>query len=77
MQKNAATSKPTAAEPLAKCPWCNTNKHVRLTGFRHFYCGRCGREFDDCDDGETGYGRPEKYAERNEWQQQQRKAGRQ
>ena len=72
---------PTAATvtpPLPCCPWCNTAKHVRLTGFRHFYCGRCGREFDGVDDGDVGYRRPETNAARNErhaLNQQRRKTG--
>ena len=50
------------------CPWCNTNKHVRTSGtnLHAFYCGRCGREFEDVDDGDVGYGRPEKRMEREE-----------
>ena len=57
-------------DAIPVCPWCNTAKHVRLTGFRHFYCGRCGREFDGVDDGETGYGDPAKTAERKEQRQE-------
>jgi transposase-like protein len=51
---------------LPKCPWCGTNKHVRLTGFRHFYCANCAREFDDSDDGDIGYGSPSRRIEREE-----------
>ncbi len=53
-------------ENAPKCPWCKTNKHVRLTGFRHHYCGRCGREFDGEDDGEVGYDRPDERLTRQE-----------
>jgi len=51
-----------------KCPWCNTRKHVRTSGTnRHaFYCGRCGREFEDVDDGDVAYGRPDRRMIRQE-----------
>lgn len=59
--------------PLPPCPWCNTARHVQPAGgLRTFYCRRCQREFDDSDDGEVGYGRPEKYAMRKESQQERK-----
>jgi transposase-like protein len=55
-------------ECCPSCPWCGTAKHVHTSGasLRSFYCGKCRREFDDDPDTDVGYGRPEKYAIRNE-----------
>lgn len=51
-----------------RCPWCGTAKSVSASGTNPhaFYCGRCSREFEDIDDGDVGYGRPEKRLERKE-----------
>lgn len=51
---------------LPKCPWDGTNKYVRKIGDKHFYCSKCGREFDGIDDGDVTYGRPSKRLEREE-----------
>ena len=56
-------------EPLPPCPWCKTAKKVYKHGERDFVCLGCKRIFDGIDDGEIGYGRPEKYAQRNERRQ--------
>ena len=67
----------TIVQPLPPCPWCHTAAHVQPAGQpRSFYCRRCQREFDDSEDGEVGYGRPEKYAMRKETQQQARQQAR-
>lgn len=60
-------------ETLPKCPWCKTDKHVRIVGHRRYYCSKCGREFDGVDDGTITYGRPSKRLEREE-RMQSRKA---
>ena len=51
-----------------KCPRCHSTHHVRESGNNHhvFYCGKCGREFEDVDDGEVGYGRPDRRLIRKE-----------
>lgn len=60
----------TTAAPIPPCPWCHSSASVQPAGgLRTFYCRRCQREFDDTDDGEIGYGRPEKYAMRKESRQ--------
>jgi hypothetical protein len=43
------------------------------TNLHAFYCANCRREFEDVEDGTIGYGRPEKYAQREE-RRAQRKA---
>lgn len=60
---------------MPKCPWCGHPRHVRPLGCHAFYCGGCKREFEDVDDGEVGYGMPEKFAMRKE-RHEQRKEGR-
>ena len=54
------------SEPLPKCPWCGTDKHVYESGHAQFWCKKCDRLFDKGEDGVIGYGRPDKYAERRE-----------
>jgi ribosomal protein L37AE/L43A len=53
-------------ECLPRCPRCHTRK-VRESGPKNFYCTECRMEFDGSgDDGEIGYGSPERFAVRNE-----------
>jgi hypothetical protein len=51
-----------------KCVRCGSQKHVHSEGSNphQFYCGRCKISFEDVDDGEVGYGNPERFATRNE-----------
>lgn len=51
-----------------RCPWCNTARHVRESNanLHAFYCGKCGREFEDVDDGDIAYGRPDRRLIRQE-----------
>jgi hypothetical protein len=63
------------------CPRCHSRRHVIPSGqnVHTFACRKCQIQFEDGDDGEVGYGRPEKYAERNERHEnnrQQKLAGR-
>lgn len=72
----STTTATTTPDQVPLCPWCKTANHVRTIGHRHFYCGKCRREFDGVDDGDISYGRPEKRMERQErgrQLQQQRK----
>lgn len=59
-----------------RCPWCNTARHVSssATTLRAWYCGKCRREFEPEDDGDLGYGRPERRLERQEREAEQRAA---
>jgi len=45
-----------------KCPMCRTSKHTFLAsvGYHRFYCERCKREFEDMDDSDIGYKRPDR-----------------
>lgn len=49
-----------------KCPHCGSPK-TRPNGDKLHYCVRCAMLFDESgDDGDIGYGRPDKIAERRE-----------
>jgi transposase-like protein len=56
------------AECTPACVRCGSPRQVRTSGTtaRAYYCGKCGIEFEPEEDGVVGYGRPEKYAVRNE-----------
>jgi len=60
-------------DPLPPCPWCRIDNHVRMVDHRHFYCGKCKREFDGVDDGDISYGRPDRRIERQERQKERNK----
>ena len=62
----------TIDAPTPKCPWCKTAKKVYTHGEREFICLGCKRIFDGIDDGEIGYGRPEKRMEREERRKERR-----
>jgi hypothetical protein len=60
---------------IPACPWCKPRSNATVqTGSlpRSFYCHKCKREFeaDDSgrpiDDGDVGYGNPQKFAIRKE-----------
>ena len=56
-------------EDAPKCPWCGHNKHTGQVGYHRFYCGGCGREFEDVDDSTAsgiGYGSPDRRMIREE-----------
>ncbi len=62
-------------EESPSCPWCHTAINVITSGttWRAWYCRRCGREFEAEDDGDIGYGRPDRIAERREeWERRRR-----
>jgi len=66
-----ANANATQLEPLPVCPWCQTSRHTQTGSRAHaFFCRSCKREFEDVDDGDIGYGNPEKYAVRKESFQQ-------
>lgn len=51
----------------ARCPRCRQRSKTPTATPHAFYCHQCKMEFDASgDDGEVGYGRPEKVAERHE-----------
>ena len=53
--------------PTPRCPKCGRPTATTSGNNDHvFYSHHCKLEFEDCDDGETGYGRPDRIAERNE-----------
>jgi tRNA(Ile2) C34 agmatinyltransferase TiaS len=55
----------------AKCPMCG---HLTATTSQSgFYCYDCKMEFDDRDDGDVGYQRPETIASRREEYQRRRR----
>lgn len=55
-------------DDLPNCPWCRTAKHVQPSGenAKALHCRGYHRSFEAEDDGTVGYGRPDKFAERNE-----------
>lgn len=71
------TSQQQPHPPLPRCPFCSTSKSVQPYGesVHQFYCRKCDKIFEDVDDGEVGYGRPEKIAERRERQAEKRAGG--
>jgi hypothetical protein len=60
------------AEPDPECPWCETNRHVRATGEREFWCAKCKRTFDGIDDGTIAYGPPDRRINREERHEEKR-----
>lgn len=64
------------SEPITpRCPWCGTPRYVRASGttYRAWYCGNCGREFEAEEDGDIGYGPPDRRMTRQERHQQRRR----
>ena len=63
---------------IARCPRCGRQTHTAGDQPHVWYCHQCGMYFDDSEDGDVGYGRPEKRLEREERakerQQQRRRA---
>lgn len=59
---------------IPKCPRCGTNKHTRQQEAKLFFCGRCNMQFDGIDDGDVGYGRQDRYAEKKEEFENRQKA---
>lgn len=51
---------------LPPCPRCRTAKCVRVKEDKLFICDNCHGLFDGIDDGDIGYGRQDRYAERKE-----------
>jgi hypothetical protein len=53
--------------PPPSCPWCNTARHVQEGSMQKtFYCRNCWREFEAGEDGDVGYGRPDRRLIRQE-----------
>jgi len=48
-----------------RCPLCGTMSRTTSHGKDRWYCHHCRMEFEP-DDGDIGYGRPEKRLEREE-----------
>lgn len=59
---------------IPNCPKCGTNKHARQQEAKLFLCGRCNMQYDGIDDGDVGYGRQDRHAERKEEFEQRQKA---
>lgn len=51
--------------PAPRCPFCSSPA-VIPDGPRNWWCHDCKRTFDGIDDGDIGYGRPDKRIERQE-----------
>lgn len=50
-----------------RCPKCGRpSRTPHGDHAREFYCHSCRMSFEDADDGDIGYGRPEKRIERSE-----------
>jgi transposase-like protein len=50
----------------ARCPRCHRVSHSPSQGKDRWYCHHCKLEFESTDDGDVGYGRPEKRLEGEE-----------
>jgi len=50
----------------ARCPKCGRRSTTASAGNHRWYCHHCRMEFEDQDDGDITYGRPEKRLERDE-----------
>lgn len=51
----------------ARCPRCGRRTATPSAANPHaWFCHHCTMEFEDVDDGDVGYGRPEKRIEREE-----------
>ena len=59
----------TQAAPIPRCPKCGTNKHAYTHGEREFWCRKCNVLYDGIDDGDVGYGAPDKRMNREERRQ--------
>lgn len=53
----------------SRCPRCGRpSATTTATNDHTFWCSHCSIEFDDQDDGDVGYGTPERHAMRHERQ---------
>jgi phage FluMu protein Com len=50
----------------ARCPRCRTVSTTTSSGKERYYCRECRMEFEAINDGDIGYGRPERRLERQE-----------
>jgi transposase-like protein len=50
----------------ARCPRCKTVSTTQAAGKARYYCHKCRMEFEVIDDGDIGYGLPERRLNRQE-----------